>query len=184
MSYRNDHDAALHRVAALEHEIAELRRVGPVAERRAPDRRPMLLGIVALAMGGLLGVPAAIWMMALRSDEPAAASVAEDLAESTEVGAVEEPSAVPSEGCLRQIEARARLDAAAADPRSESPQSFRTLLQRRSTCSLVVAGPASPAEQNVVSLITVYYESDPVALDGYATAEQLWREYHRAHALR
>ena len=48
----------------------------------------------------------------------------------------------------------------------------------------MVAGPASPAEQNVVSLITVYYESDPVALDGYATAEQLWREYHRAHALR
>lgn len=182
MSYRNDHDAALHRVAALEHEIAELRRVAPVEKRRAPDRRPMLLGIVTLAMGGLLGIPAAIWMMAIRSGEPVA-----EMDHVDDVDTAEEPvaaSALPSEGCLRQIDARARMDAAAADPRGESPQSFRTLLQRRSTCNLVVAGPASAAEQNVVSLITVYYESDPVALDGYATAEQLWREYHRAHALR
>lgn len=40
----------------------------------------------------------------------------------------------------------------------------------------------SAEEENVASLITVYYENDPVTVDGYQAAERLWFEYHRARA--
>ncbi|MFN0246622.1 MAG: hypothetical protein ACKV2T_06920 [Kofleriaceae bacterium] len=74
-------------------------------------------------------------------------------------------------------------DAAFADPRGASPRPAAELMRGGLPCGSS-DGPASAEVLNVSSLITAYYENDPVALDGYQSAEQLWREYHRARVKR
>jgi hypothetical protein len=165
MSYRNDHDAALSRVDALEHELAQLRRERS-GERSKPRRGRKVFGVIAV------GVVCAAAMAWTRGDKTVPAA---------EVPAVK--IAMTSDPCAGPIEERAARDAKAADPRTVGHRSAIEVMRGAAICGPREAVP-SAAEENVSSLITVYYDGDPVALDGYATAEQLWREFHRARAAR
>jgi len=191
MSYRNDHDAALNRVAALESELARLRgersevketkRIEP--EERGDEQK--LMGVLVAGAAAILGAVGLVWRVT--SAESTAAADDEDMsADNTALTAPVvrmEPvrPMVDDETCANEIEARAVSDARAADPRGASPIKAVELMRAPIVCG-GTAGVLSVEEANVSSLITVYYENDPVTADRYESAEQLWREYHRARA--
>ena len=174
MSYRNDHDAALHRVAALEGELARLKAQRGVRARdeEEPGGESKLMTILVSGALVMLAVAFLVWRATRSYEKPPAATY--DMTMSTK----DAGSCAANEACAHAIDARAVRDARAADPRGEAPVPVSTLM----TAPPVCGGGAAAIPSNESSLITVYYESDPVALDGYATAEQLWREYHRARA--
>ena len=176
MSYRNDHDAALHRVAALEGELARLKAQRDVRARdeEEPGGESKLMTILVSGALVMLAVAFLVWRATRTYEKPPAATHDDDITMSTKDAG---ECAVANDACAGAIEARAIRDARAADPRGEAPVPVSTLLTAPAVCG---GGAAIPSNES--SLITVYYESDPVALDGYATAEQLWREYHRARA--
>lgn len=195
MSYRNDHEAALLRVDALEQEVARLRSAPqPEAQRPAPKRRPyasLLRAGVAMLLAGI-GVVAIIGrehptveaalppavervvvpesVAALRSCI-AAIKPAEGLNETTTDphGAANSPAPIVKTGasCRNQLASLGELQ---LDPVVEDK------LRRWAVAEDKLADP--------ISMITVYYGADPYALDNYATAPQLWREYRRALATR
>jgi hypothetical protein len=185
MSYRNDHDAALNRVAALESELARMR-----AEREGKPEVPAK----QVARGGGVGAAAAFAVLAV-SGVAAWAWVKAEPAPEVQPAPVEvrEPMAVQApvfegsaDACMDAIDERAAHDAMATDPRGEA-KAVAVVMRGSAVCHLPsTAGWASPEAEviNVTSLITVYYESNPYAMDNYASAQQLWREYHRARARR
>lgn len=180
MSYRNDHDAALSRVDALERELAQLRGERKAEEKRkriAPEKGHRVLGVVAVGAGVIACAVGVLWSMTAR--EYPARIVEEPEMQAPEAEVAPEPIVMSREACERSIEEWAVRDARATDPRVAGHESAEVILRRAVVCAGVLP---SVEQENVTSLITVYYESDPVALDGYATAEQLWREYHRARA--
>jgi hypothetical protein len=71
--------------------------------------------------------------------------------------------------------ASCRIEIAALANSAASPE-LRDRFRRWSIAEDKLADP--------ISLITVYYANNPYALDHYATAPQLWREYHRARNAR
>ena len=181
MSSRNDHDAALNRVAALESELARLRGDRSEvkgAKRIEPERdgEQKLIGVLVAGAMAILGAVALVWRVT--SVENAAADE-EEMSPVVQLEPVR--PMVDDETCANEIEARAVSDAQAADPRGASPAKVEELMRAPIVCG-GTAGVRSAEEGNVSSLITVYYENDPVTADGYQSAEQLWREYHRARA--
>ncbi len=178
MSYRNDHDAALNRVAALEGELARLR-----GEKGKPEKQrvPESSGRYRL-VGAMLGAFALICIgMVWRVTSAGAREVVDvDVEDPYDVVAPIVP--MDEATCMAEIDARAVTDAAAADPRNTVRTPIASLFRSPIACRLSSSGRLKGELDNVTSLITVYYENDPVTADGYASAEQLWREYHRARA--
>lgn len=190
MSYRNDHEAALLRVDALEQEVARLRSAPTsttpaAATKRSPVASWFRIGLVL----GLAGA-GVVAMIARDRPTAAAASIAIE-------NRVELPQSLAGvRDCIAAIEPLDRaIDATTTDPHGAA-NSTSWIAATGAPCRTLLASLDEPdpvlrdklgrwatAEDKLVdpiSLITVYYASDPYALDNYASAPQLWREYHRA----
>lgn len=193
-TYRNDHEAALARVEALEHELAEARR-----QRRKPggapapvSRKPWPLFAAGL-IAGSIGIAAGVALAVAGSSEPAA------------LGAPAPPHVDRSElaSCANTIEAAPPIGAELSDPHEAVPLPVTALARTIAPCraelhTLIEVAPVSAEEREAlwrwalhedelagaISRIEVYYRSDPYQLDNYSTAEQLWREYSRAYEQR
>jgi hypothetical protein len=201
MSYRSDHEAALMRVDALEAELARVRRETP--SKPAPPKKrggaltfvitaaavtiTLLLGKVAWV--ALASPPTAQAAMIKPAIEPAmlpneTRSLRACIADIAPVaGSVDETTTNPRHATgaspvswVPLTGAGCRSEITAAAQSMTVPDDLRTIVQRWGTAEDVLAG--------TISLIVVYYENDPYALDGYATAGQLWREYHAARLAR
>ena len=186
MSYRNDHDAALARVDALETEVERLRKQ-PVA----------LPAVVRTGIAKRTAVGVAV-----------AALLAGGIATATFYGEV---SAEPAER-VASLDARVNrvnLDACIADiarmpdvPDSGvlTPTLVHAVDHSAAACDVREvrnAGIWAPSEHaaldawisaednlsNAISMIDVYY-AGAATLDNYASARQLWREYERARFAR
>ena len=194
MSYRNDHDAALARVDALEQEVAKLRASAPAAPHKEHGNAsrggmPVLAvagSLVALVAGIAGGVAIAI------GNEDASPRI------EAQPPVVESVSRETLTACATAIAARpALLDADNTDPHRAQPVSVGSLHRTGAACRdelRAMAATASRGERDAlgkwaaaedelagtISRIQVYYSSDPYKLDGYATAKQLWVEYDRA----
>jgi hypothetical protein len=165
MSYRDDHDAALARVDALEHELASVRdrdRDIPATLQPKPRKPWLLLGacIAALTMGIVGGVAVGASGGDTRAVEKPAPGVS-----------TVEPRLL--EGCMPAScrEAVHGLLEGAAIRADE-----RAVLVEWATAEDELAGAATRRD--------VYYANDPFALDGYSTARQVEIEYERALAMR
>lgn len=210
MSYRNDHDAALARVDALETELEQMageyeKTRAALAAQRPPTRPRRGPGIaLAAAMFAVMSVGVGVGITALRAPEPEAPVAVARVAPEPYDSSALTPDL---EKCLAGVEASmhssTRFDAETTDPRgalARSPQPIiaigagcRPALDRAVT-STTLDGPTRAllgrwiAREDelagAISRITVYYGSDPYALDGYATAGQLWREFNRARESR
>ncbi len=203
MSYRNDHDAALLRVDALEAELETLRlayerqREKDDADKPPPKRKSRTAWIVA---GGVLSLTAgtAIGAVALfhatsRTEQSAEAAI------SIETGG---RPAIDDRSQLRDCRAAItpltmRRTAETADPHgthlpvapiADSAAPCRSLLAAADHLDIDPAlrelvAKWSRAEDELTGCISrtlVYYASDPYAADGYRSAPQLWKEYDRA----
>lgn len=177
MSYRNDHDAALLRITALEGELAQLKKQPP-ALAKPPQRAWPAIAASLLGVGAVVAAFAA--MRATHNTEVEAAPT---LAAPLELRT-----------CAAGIR-RVSLDAGSTDPRggaaSVAPLAATGAACRPELARVAVDDPklerwrvAEDRLANVISLITVYYGNDPYALDHYASAPQLWREYEHARAER
>ena len=193
MTYRNDHEAALARVDALEGELTKLRKhvAQPHVGALPPPSKPFVLVtscIVALAAGIAGGV---------------ALGVADDAGAPHEARAGSTTHREVLAACAAAIERAPPLDATRTDPRRAKSATIepiaRTAAPCRDTLHLVLERDALSAEERdalwkwaasedelsgAISRIQVYYRSDPYKLDAYATARQLWHEYDRAHEAR
>lgn len=179
MSYRNDHDAALARVDALEAELhhmaleyEKLRTATPAPA--APRRR--VWAAIAITAGALSAFAIPIGAHLAASNAPPAPSIAPTPAAPFDLGA-----------CVRAIHMPPQLDATRTDPHGAA-QPVEPIVASIAPCRMQLApGAWRDAEDQLagaVSRIVVYYEHDPYALDGYRTARQLWREYDDALAHR
>ncbi len=195
MSYRNDHEAALLRVDALEQEVARLRSAPPpVVAKPATKRRPyaslLRIGVAMLLAGA--GVAAMVGR-----DRPTA-SAAPPTAERVITGV---PTSVDAlRGCIAAITST-DLNERSTDPHGAA-NSVTPITKTGAACRTDLASRGElqldPVLSNKleawavtedkladpISMITVYYGSDPYVLDNYATAPQLWREYRRALSAR
>ena len=202
MSYRNDHDAALLRVDALETELETLRLAyererareeadKPPSKRKSRAAWVAAAGVLALTAGTAVGA-----VMLFHSPTPAP----------TPVVAVTAGPVFDDHALLRQCrDAIAKLpgkrDATTTDPRGLRT-SVAPIVTTGATCRPLLANADklaidpelralvakwSRAEDELVGSITrtvIYYESDPYAADGYTSAQQLWKEYDRAVTVR
>lgn len=194
MTYRNDHEAALLRVDALEQEVARLRTAAPPPK---PATKPRVgasllrIGIAMLVTG--VGVAAVVGR-----DRPAAVA-APAIVEVAQPVEVELDSV---KDCIAKIAPLDRaLDETTTDPNGAAV-STANLAKTGASCRVEIAALANSAASpelrdkfrrwsiaedklaDPISLITVYYANNPYALDHYSTAPQLWREYHRARNAR
>ena len=196
MTYRSDHEAALMRVEALEHEVARLRTAAPpVATRPETKSRAGASAIraaIALALVGA-GVVAIV-----ARDRPVVVAAPAPVM-------VEQPQ--PLRGidhlrdCIAGIAAARQADATTTDPRGAAESTdwvASTGARCRDDLRELANGPIdsdlrfrirqlADAEDKLadpISMITVYYGNNPYQLDNYESAPQLWREYHRARAAR
>ena len=200
MSYRNDHEAALLRVDALEAELEVLRLAYERqcakndADKPPPKRRSRAAWIVAggvLALTAGTAVGAVTLFRATASDEPRA----------NERALVETRPAIDDRSMLRECrDAITPLTyprtAETTDPRGMH-RSVAPIVDTGAPCRNLLAdadhlaidptlrtlvGKWSHAEDELVGDITrtmIYYGSDPYAADNYVSAPQLWKEYDR-----
>lgn len=191
MSYRNDHDAALARVDALQAEVAQLKRDAAKAPR-PPVRRGALRWLGAgIGIATLAGIFTGAFV--LGSSAEAESQTSEAVAQ------------------LDTRMHRARLDlcveAIAQTPQrvapdSVSPGDLRAFEAMAGSCLTTLRavrgeGLWSPAEiealdawitaeetlGNTVSMMSIYYSDQPPR-DNYASSAQLSREYGRARSQR
>lgn len=200
MSYRNDHDAALSRVDALEAELDAMRRKyeRDVAEKPPQERtsRPRwiaggLLAVMTVATG--VGLAMLIRLALIDREAPPATAPA----------VADAPAILPSD-VLALRECRdaiapltVKLTAETTDPHGAKMDTApivrtgapcRRLLQTADSLGITpelrpLVAQWSLAEDELIGSITrtrVYYASDPYAADGYRSAQQLWKEYDRA----
>jgi hypothetical protein len=199
MSYRNDHDAAVARVDALQHEVArlaaendKLRAPGPVA---APARKPRLgLGLVTILGGGAVAAITGLMLglAATASGAPHEAPAPQPLIAGNERAAVPDgPMSLAD--CANAIaprpvaDPRKPLDVAALERTSASCRTALRELARGDVPGDDSVTRWSNAEDrlaNRISLLVVYYSSDPAALDSYTAAPRLWTEYDEARSAR
>lgn len=191
MTYRNDHEAALLRVDALEQEVARLRSApAPAAPKPATKRKThaslLRVGLaVVLAGAGLVAV--------VSRDRP--------VVQAAPPPAMVAPAAVdPLTDCIAKIAPLDRaMNETTTDPHGDA-SSIAVIAKTGAPCrgelaAITVEDPAlsaalqkwAKAEDRLadpISMIAVYYGSNPYTLDNYATAPQLWREYNRARDAR
>lgn len=187
MSYRNDHEAALLRVDALEQEVARLRTAAP--PKPAPKKRSRA-SLYRFGLGMVLTGACVVGIMS-RDRTPAAASPPP----------VELPVAAPGAlaACIAAIAPLDReIDATTTDPHGSANSTAwiaKTAAPCRKEINSIEIDPAVRGKlarwaatedklDNSISLIAIYYGNNPYELDNYASAPQLWREYHRTHAER
>lgn len=202
MSYRNDHEAALHRVQALEDEVARLR-TAATASTPTPATKPRRRSSRHyLARAGLATVLVGASVMAIVSrDRPTAVAAPSAPTAPIRAAAIPE-SLAPLRDCVAQIAPlTTTLDATTTDPRGaggaidEIARTGASCRRELAAYAGVELDPAvrdqlrrwSTAEDtlaNEISMLAVYYGDDPYGLDNYASAPQLWREYHRARIAR
>lgn len=205
MSYRNDHDAALLRVDALEADNARLAaenaklRAGETVElpkpKRSTKRGLMAATFVGVAFAMAAGVIAIAEPDASRrlpaptppvaDDKPAALFTKADIDECT----------------LDLVRTPAYHDAVSTDPhgaaRSVGPalQASGCLAEIRGVLDYATISPEERTKLEIwadaqtrldatVAMVAEYYKGDPYKLDGYSTAPQLWTEYNRALEVR
>jgi hypothetical protein len=207
MSYRNDHDAALLRVDALEAELETLRLAyerqrakddadKPPRKRRSRTRWIVAGVMLAVTAGTAVGAVTLFHATTERAREPEPAAVQE----------IEIRPAIADRTQLRECREAitpltTRRTAATTDPRGEHKE-VASLANTGAPCRRLLAnaerleiGPElrtlvakwSRAEDELLGCITrtlVYYGGDPYAADGYASAPQLWKEYDRAISAR
>ncbi len=193
MTYRNDHEAALLRVDALEQEVARLQKTAPVEKPATKSRPHASLFRVALAVVLVGAGVAAI----VGRDRPTVAAAPAPVA--APVAARVEPSLSPKvavglRDCIAAIApVEGKIDETTTDPHGTA-EPTAWILKTGASCRAELAKSTDAAVRrwaeaedklaDPISLITVYYSSDPYALDHYDTAAQLWREYHRARLVR
>lgn len=185
-TYRNDHEAALARVAALELELDKARKskATPVATSPRPRRKPwpvFAASVAGLVVGMASGVALAV------VGAPDSARVDRDKLSS----------------CANEIEAPAGFGADETDPHQVAPISIKPIARTAAPCrdelhAMIELAQLSRDERDAlwkwavqedelagaIARIEVYYASDPYELDSYSTAKQLWIEYDRAHTSR
>ena len=200
MSYRNDHEASLLRVDALEAELEVLRLAyerqcakddadKPPQKRRSRAAWIVAGGVLALTAGTAVG--AVTLFRATSSDEP----------RTTERAIVEARLVGDDRTMLRECrDAITPLTylrtAESTDPRGLH-RSVAPIVATGAPCRNLLAdadhlaieptlrtlvGKWSHAEDELVGDITrtlIYYESDPYGADNYLSAPQLWKEYDR-----
>lgn len=202
MTYRSDHDAALARVDALERENAKLTAEnaklrepaegmdwnGPAYRVRSGSRSVLAIAatgtLFATALiAGVLGAREHVQEAKLQRFEVRSTGIARERLEK----------------CARAIGEAPGLDAVSTDPRAPSPASIEPVKATGAPCRedlrvYLDSGLIDPRERRsvdawrkaedelagTISRLVVYYRSDPYALDGYATARQVWIEYDRA----
>lgn len=199
MTYRNDHEAALARIDALEHELTELRAAPAPAEpveHRAPrprDRTAVVL--TACTVGLFAGIVGGV-MLGLGGESPreprphtvvkhdSSAPVRRDFilwcADAIRQGPIRSTQLTDPHGThALRIEPTGHTGVACRDEVNQyvtSPEltaNEREALWQWAVHEDELAGASSRIE--------VYYANDPAKLDGYATAPQLWLEYDRAY---
>lgn len=189
MSYRNDHEAALARIDALEQEVATLRAIPttPVAPRRRSRGWLVLAASTAAIVGGVIG-GVAVGLAADTTPHPRH-PLASSPVDRTFI-----------KWCADAIQPAPQLDEERTDPRAERPVAVEPIGRTGAPCRAelreLLATPAlSPDERDAlwkwvvqedelagaISRIEVYYGNDPYTLDHYASARQLWVEYDRAY---
>lgn len=206
MSYRNDHDAALSRVDALEAELETLRvayereRAQRDAEKLPPERTPRPLWAIGLVSAGVIALGAGFALRARGTEARAPRPVTRNEA-AVERGPLPQDLA-DLRACREAIVPLATpLTATSTDPHgahadvapiAKTGAPCRRLLQSADSLALDPALHAlvtrwSLAEDELIGAITrtrVYYASEPYEADHYASAPQLWREYDRALSAR
>lgn len=217
MGYRNDHDAALARVDALETELEQMALEHEKTRTALAGQKPVVVrsgtsGAVAAAFLAMAALGVSMTVAMLRKADDPEVTVPVPVAVPAAVAlAAPEPSpyyvTADLASCLAGVEASmhnsTRFDAETTDPRgaiARSPQSIIALgarcrpaldeavrnLALRDTARALLARWVEREDDlaGAISRITVYYGLDPYALDGYASAGQLWRELDRARESR
>jgi hypothetical protein len=184
MSYRNDHDAALARIDALEAELAALQSATPEPEIAKPRR-----GVPWLTLGVALSATIAVGTMFGVFEFNQGINRGREQAVATLTLAPVAPSTRSYDGCRAQITHPLGLSAGSTDPRG-SAHDVHAIVHTEAPCRLELQHSTDPAirrwsraENELagdISRIVVYYEHDPYTLDGYTTAGQLWKEYDAA----
>jgi hypothetical protein len=209
MSYRNDHDAALARVDALEAELEQMagdyeQARAALAERTRPvPRRRTRNGPVVALLLAATSISAGVALVLTASPSEPEAPVAARARAAADIP----PASVDLVTCLDGIEASMRVetvfDAETTDPRGALARSPQPITGFVASCRPELARAASDGSLDArtralfsdwqaredeltgaISRIVVYYGSDPYQLNGYATAGQLWREFDRARESR
>ncbi|HEX5060979.1 MAG TPA: hypothetical protein VFV99_16545 [Kofleriaceae bacterium] len=184
MTYRSDHEAALARVDALEHELAKLRKPAEKPRPRPKSRFAWFAASIAAAAGVFVGLTPA---MCGGTDETQPA----------ELDRLDRTRLVK---CVEAVELTPLLTAAETDPHRETPKPITAIVPTAAPCredlhTIVESSPLSPNERvalstwvsyedelaGAIARIETYYASDPYKLDNYTSARQLWVEYDRAH---
>jgi hypothetical protein len=196
MGYRNDHEAALMRVDALESEVARLRDQAAKKPVVSKPKRRTPWGAIVLSGGGIVAA-LAIGMMfrgTVQAAPPSAPLEQEPIVDKAEITTGLFGKCISEIAPIHQT-----LDEVATDPRSGTHESIAWLPKTAARCRAEIAtastsqhitgetralmqrwGAAEDELGSRLSMITVYYGSDPYRLDNYSTSAQLWREFHRA----
>jgi hypothetical protein len=184
MSYRNDHEAALLRVDALEQElssmmVARLQTTAPTekpATKSGPRASLFRIALAVVLVGA--GIAAIIGR-----DRPTVAAAPAPVEQG-----------MPKVGGFRECIAAIapvddKIDETTTDPHGAA-EPTAWIAKTGASCRAELARSTDPAVRrwaaaedklaDPISLISVYYGGDPYTLDHYGTAAQLWREYHRA----
>jgi hypothetical protein len=185
MSYRNDHDAALARVDALEAELARVRQAQAVVKPAVPRahryrRRLGLASAISITAGTAVAIA-----MAATSPAPTESRVA---TLDTRV------SRTTLDACIADIHPAPTVANDRLTPAQAATVQFTGAPCRSDLGDMIAEGLWSPREHdtlviwrdaedklaNTIAMVSTYYQSSPATLDGYASSPQLWREYQRA----
>ena len=202
MSYRNDHDAALARVDALEHENAQLaaenltlRGGGTTEPRPTVNKHGLVLAMIAAATAGTViavfasgdtSPPRPHFELPAPSPEPALHMTrVMDLDKCTlainEHPGYADDKATDPHGSHQALDGVMRSTGCRDEIRWTLDTAVLSTEQRH---ALVTWADAEDRLANSVSMIGEYYAHDPYDLDGYSTAPQLCTEYNRALEIR
>jgi hypothetical protein len=189
MSYRNDHDAAVARVDALQHEVERLAAENEKLRVPAASVRKSSFGLgLATVLGG--SAVAAIGGLLLGLTTSASGSPPAPEPEPAPSGvALNDLMPMSLADCANAIAPRPTtdphkpLDVAALERTGASCRAaLRALAAEDANGEDSVTGWARTEDRlaNRISLLVVYYSSNPAVLDGYAAAPRLWTEYDAA----
>ncbi|HTL37915.1 MAG TPA: hypothetical protein VL326_32510 [Kofleriaceae bacterium] len=207
MSYRNDHDAALARVDALEADNERLAsenaklRAGDTVELPTPARSRRRGPIVVASVAGI-AVAVAVGVMATVAAPVHAPPIPTPLVPAAGDKPTEVFTKADLERCARGlVNTPADRDATSTDPRGTGHSVAPVLHStgcRAEIRDVLDTATISAAERRTlatwadaearldatVAMVAEYYKTDPYKLDSYSTAPQLWTEYNRALVIR